>query len=139
MADHPDSCSRRLSENAPFTQLFVILKKQCSQYLTYGCAYFFKMPRLERKGLFSDNLLGILSDLSVHSGNHKSNNSHILHSASGVKYLAAQEKIFLFPLITFTPDRIYYTSGCLAGLTTKDGLTAVIFHHKCCWANGGHH
>jgi len=82
---------------------------------------------------------GILSDLSVRSGNYKGNNFDILRSASGVKDIAAQEKIFLFPLITFTPDRIYYTSGCLAGLTTKDGLTAVIFHHKCCWANGGHH
>jgi hypothetical protein len=52
---------------------------------------------------------GILSDISVRSGNHKDNNFHILRSASEVKDMANQEKIFLFPLITFTPDRIYYT------------------------------
>jgi hypothetical protein len=34
------------------------LKKQYSQYQIYGCAYFSKMPRLEKKCLFSDSLLG---------------------------------------------------------------------------------
>ena len=52
---------------------------------------------------------GILSDLSGRSGNHKDNNFQILLSASGVKDMANKEKIFLLPLITFTPGRIYYT------------------------------
>ncbi len=41
----------------PFFQLFVMLKKLSSEYHIYACGNFFRMPRFEKKFLFSDSLL----------------------------------------------------------------------------------
>jgi hypothetical protein len=49
--------TRSLSENALFPQLFVMLKKLSSEYQLYTCGNFFRIPRFEKKLLFSDSLL----------------------------------------------------------------------------------
>ena len=49
---------RRLSENALFPQLCVILKKLSSEYHLYACGNFFRIPWFEKKLLFRDSLLG---------------------------------------------------------------------------------
>ena len=49
----------RLSENALFPQLFVMLKKLSSEYQLYTCGNFFCIPQFEKKLLFSDSLLDV--------------------------------------------------------------------------------
>ena len=39
-----------------FPQLIVMLKKLSSEYYTYACGNFLRMPRFEQKVLLSDNL-----------------------------------------------------------------------------------
>ncbi|MEA3360126.1 MAG: hypothetical protein U9R17_12080 [Thermodesulfobacteriota bacterium] len=54
------SLTRGLFENALFPQLFVMLKKLSSEYQLYTCGNFFRIPRFEKKLLFSDSLLEAL-------------------------------------------------------------------------------
>ena len=53
--------ARRLSENALFPKLFVILKKLSSEYQLDACGNFFRVPRFWKKLLFSDSLLVLIS------------------------------------------------------------------------------
>ena len=63
--------SRRLSENALFPKLFVILKKLSSEYQLYACGNFFRMPRFWKKLLFSDSLLAELRGRRTHTDLHR--------------------------------------------------------------------
>ena len=55
---------RRLSENALFPKLCVMLKKLSSEYQLYTCGNFFRKPWFWKKLLFSDSLLSTGVDLA---------------------------------------------------------------------------
>ncbi|MEA3359377.1 MAG: hypothetical protein U9R17_08245, partial [Thermodesulfobacteriota bacterium] len=54
--------------NVLFPQLFVMLKKLSSEYQPYTCGNFFRIPRFEKKLLFSDSLLRLFSVIPAKAG-----------------------------------------------------------------------